>query len=290
MDAGTILVIGGTGLVGMPVARALHEAGYCVRILSRHPERARELFPSPFEVVAGDVTDPESLRHALDGCIGVHVSISGGMRPEDLERIEHHGTANVVQAAKEAKVRRITYVSGSTIFPENAWFPFAKAKLEAEGVIRRSGVPYTIFCPTWFMESLPRFVRDDRAMVLGTFRFPWHWVAADDFARMVVRAYGTPEAEGKRLFIHGPEAYTLEEALERYCRIVHPEVRVSVIPFWMVRLIAFLARRPQIKAAIPFMRYMAKVPEGGDPTEANELLGAPTTTLEAWARAQRSAS
>jgi hypothetical protein len=34
------------------------------------------------------------------------------------------------------------------------------------------------------------------------------------------------------------------------------------------------------------MRYFAKVSEIGDATRANELLGAPSTTLEAWTRAQ----
>ena len=278
MSAGCVLVVGGTGLIGEPVAHALHEAGYVVRILTRQPDQAQHFLPPPFEVVGGDVTKPETLAPAMEGCTGVHISISATADPD----VERRGAEAVARAAKEAGVQRLTYVSGATARPENAWFPGTKAKLDAEEAIRESGVPTTVFCPTWFMESLPRFVRGNRAWVFGTFRIPWHWVAATDFGRMVVAAYGTPEAVGKRVFIHGPEAYTLEQALRRYCGTLAPHADVKVISLRMLRFIAFIARRPQIKAIIPFMRYMEQVPEGGDPTEANELLGAPTTTLGDW--------
>jgi len=284
MNQGPILVIGAATLAGRPVAKKLRAAGHTVRILARAPERLREAFPPPFEVVRGDPADPDSLPAALEGCAAAYVGVRADIN--DAARAEREGAANVAGAAAAAGLARLVYVSGATVFPENAWFPVTKAKLDAEDAIRAAGVPFTILCPTWFMETLPGFVHDGRALVMGTFRHPWHWVAANDFARMVVASYATPAAAGKRLFIHGPEAYTLPGALARYARIAQPGTIVSTIPLWKVRLIAALTRRPQTKAILPFMRYIARVPEGGDPAEANELLGAPTTTLDAWAAAR----
>jgi hypothetical protein len=37
-----------------------------------------------------------------------------------------------------------------------------------------------------------------------------------------------------------------------------------------------------LKFASSLMAYFDKVGELGDPTEANQILGAPTTTLDAW--------
>jgi hypothetical protein len=37
---------------------------------------------------------------------------------------------------------------------------------------------------------------------------------------------------------------------------------------------------------VQIMRLLARIGEHGDPTPANELLGAPTITVEAWCRAQ----
>ena len=71
------------------------------------------------------------------------------------------------------------------------------------------GVPYTIFRATFFMETLPRFVRRTRASLLGNQPHPWRWVAADDYARMVAAAYTTPAAANKLLTILGPEPWTM---------------------------------------------------------------------------------
>jgi len=73
--------------------------------------------------------------------------------------------------------------------------------LAAEQAARSSGVPFTIFRCTMFMETLPKFVRDGKAMVMGRQPHPWRWLAADDYAAMVARAYELPEAAGKVLGI-----------------------------------------------------------------------------------------
>ena len=51
---------------------------------------------------------------------------------------------------------------------------------------------------------------------------------------------------------------------------------------WAATLIAKLAGQKKLEAALPLFRYTEKVSEAGDPTEANDLLGLPTTTLEQW--------
>jgi hypothetical protein len=49
-------------------------------------------------------------------------------------------------------------------------------------------------------------------------------------------------------------------------------------------LVATLGRKTDLKAALAFFRYCESVGETADPTEANRILGAPTLTLEEWAR------
>jgi uncharacterized protein YbjT (DUF2867 family) len=69
-----ILVTGATGAQGGGVARHLLERGrYAVRALTRNPasDAARALADAGADVVAGDLADPASLRHALAGCYGV---------------------------------------------------------------------------------------------------------------------------------------------------------------------------------------------------------------------------
>jgi uncharacterized protein YbjT (DUF2867 family) len=275
-----ILVIGGTGRLGQPVARHLNSDGFQVRVMSRNIEKARPLFDEAVEIVEGDVTDAASLEQALAGCQGVHISVMGD---DDLLCVK-----NIVALVPKLQLERITYISGSTVFEENRWFPMIEQKLEAEKLIRECGVPYTIFCPTWPMEMLVGFARGGQPSLLGKQPAPIHWFAVDDLGRMVSAAYQREEAANKRLIIHGPEGIPMKEALEQYCRAFYPDGKpVSMMPIWLAKLLGIVTRNEMLKFAAGMMAYFDKVGELGDPTEANDLLGAPTTTLADWIRQQQ---
>ena len=57
----TILVVGGTGEIGWPVAHQLLADGYGVRLLVRNAERARTRLGADFEYYAGDVDDTDAI-------------------------------------------------------------------------------------------------------------------------------------------------------------------------------------------------------------------------------------
>jgi uncharacterized protein YbjT (DUF2867 family) len=144
----TILVGGGTGMPGEQVARQLHRDGFEVRVLARDVERARTLLGPDFEYLAGDVDDRDAVESALEGCAGVHVSLRGASDPDELDRVEHWGTARVAELAAQQGVSRLTYLSGMLV-AEDVKIPGDRTKYRAEQAIHQSGVPYTIFKPTY---------------------------------------------------------------------------------------------------------------------------------------------
>jgi dihydroflavonol-4-reductase len=102
------------------VAAALRARGDDVRALVRDPERARGVLPDGVEPVRGDVTDPDSLRAAVEGCELVFNAM--GM-PEQwvpdeavFEQVNARGTENVVRAAAAAGVRRVVHTSTIDVF------------------------------------------------------------------------------------------------------------------------------------------------------------------------------
>lgn len=184
-------------------------------------------------------------------------------------------------------MKRLTYLSGASVREENSWFYQIRAKFKAETALRESGVAYSIFRCAWFMESLPNLVQGKRAMLIGRQPTPLHWIAAQDFARMVVQAYRLPEAANKTFYVYGTETILMQQALETYCAFVRPDVKVSKMPLWLLSILAVLSREPRLQDVAQLMAYFEHYTEADDPTEANTLLGAPTITLQQWCQAQR---
>lgn len=272
-----ILVLGGTGKMGVPVAEDLKKHGFQVRVMTRNEEKAKRLFDESFEMIVGDVRKSDDLEIALHGCFGVHISIS----PLEIEPLVAKSVATL---ALKKGLHRITYVSGTNNLEKNSWNFICRTKLAAGREIRESGISYTIFCPTGGLENLPLYVQKHRASVFGKQPYPLHWYPAEDYGRMVATSYQKEEAADKKLFIHGPEPILTHEAVRRYYAVFHPEIKkISTIPYWMAKIITWIIRNEEMKVAIAVTSFYEKAGgEGRDLTEANHILGAPTITFNEW--------
>ncbi len=189
------LVTGGTGFVGSHVVRCLLEHGHDVRVLHRQTSRLDALAGLTFESVIGDVTDLEALRRASEGVDWVfHVAAVADYWRADRERMFHvnvEGTRYVLQAAREAGVRRVVFTSSAaTIGPRDDGlpadeneplhlppnrFPYAHSKLQAEQIVAEAvaqGQDVVMVNPVVVMGP------GDLNMISGTFitqikRFQW---------------------------------------------------------------------------------------------------------------------
>jgi uncharacterized protein YbjT (DUF2867 family) len=270
-----VLVIGGTGRLGAPVVNHLARAGHEVILLTRTgglPQGA----PDAVRATPGDALDRAAVEAALASTDAVHISVSGPA--------EGPAVANAVAGAGRQGTSLVSYVSGSATFPEHARYPEIKTKLAAERAIIDSGLRWIILCPSFAMEILPTHVQRGLALYFGRQPHPMHWLAADDLGRAVATAYGTEEAREQRLFIRGPQALTVAEALRRYCAALHPKIsKPRSLPYWLAHAIATATRDKNLATAVAVYRmYEGAGGDGGDPSNAERLLGAPESTLDAW--------
>ena len=123
-------------------------------------------------------------------------------------------------------------------------------------------------------------------VALGRQRRPLHPVCAEDVAAQVARAFATEAAANREFYVHGPEELTLHQTRGIYRRIVAPEDRLVTIPLVVMAAIDRLFMCGKLAANLQIMGLLARLGEQGDPTAANELLGAPSTTVEQWCRTQ----
>jgi uncharacterized protein YbjT (DUF2867 family) len=276
-----ILVIGASGLLARPVIRKLDEKGYELRLFSRTVNPS--MFVNEYEMVQGDLFNPADLEKAVQGCDAIHVTISTS---DDVK-----ATEAILNTAEKNQINRISMISGCTVAEENRWFPFIDQKFRAEQLILQSGIPYYIFRPTWFFESLGMMVRNGKATVLGKQTDRYHWVAADDLGRMVARAYQQEGTGNGIYYVYGPERYTMKEILEIYCRELHPEIKkVSEIPIPVLKMIAFLTGNKQLKFAASLFSYFEKVSEPAVPEEDLGKLGKAETDFATWLKAKKEQS
>ena len=127
-----VLVTGGTGFVGSHSVKAIVDAGHDVRLLVRAPARvAPALEPlgvGGVDHLAGDATDAESVRRAMDGCNGVlHAAAVFSYDARDareMQRVNARATEVVLGGVTGARAgaawRRATGCN-STRGPRSRW-------------------------------------------------------------------------------------------------------------------------------------------------------------------------
>jgi dihydroflavonol-4-reductase len=190
----TVLITGATGQVGNAIARRLAGDGVEARALVRSPERARAL-PDGVQPVFGDVTDPPSLRAALDGCSTVYHSagIPEQWRRdvEQFTRVNVEGTRNAVEAALTAGVERFVYTSTddvlvqapgaafdeSVVNPNPGQTPYQRSKQEADRIVTAAldrGLPAVFLHPAGLYGPAPFLVKglNDLLMQLAKRKTP----------------------------------------------------------------------------------------------------------------------
>ncbi len=122
MRAVRVFVTGATGFIGGRMTRLLVERGDDVVALVRDPSKAAELAGAGVELIEGDLTALEAIEEGVRGADAVihgaaiyKIGIMGSER-EQMFDANVRGTARVLDAAIEARVPRIVYVSSVVSF------------------------------------------------------------------------------------------------------------------------------------------------------------------------------
>ena len=148
-----VLVTGATGKQGGHLVRELLARGHAIRALTRKPDSAgaAALAARGVTVVTGDFEDQGSLERAargVDTIFAMSTPFESGATTETREGI------NIVRAASAAGVGVSHLVYSSVAGADRATgIPHFDSKFEVEKEIGRSGVPFTIVAPVFFMEN-----------------------------------------------------------------------------------------------------------------------------------------
>ena len=271
-----VLLTGGTGFVGSHLVGALKDAGHRVRVLARRPDRARQLGCD--EVARGDLTDAESLRRATANCDAVvHLVAIRQGREDQFRRVMVEGTRDLVDAARDAHVRRFVHMSALGVSEESKdVVPYYRAKWQAEHVVQDSGLDHVIFRPSFIFARdggiLPTFRRLARIAPVtpvpgsGRQRIQPIWV--DDVAAYFAAALEKGDAANRTFEVGGPDAVTWNEFWERLKRALGMRRPTWNVPMPLMRANALVTER--LPGNIPLTRDLLKMLEHGDNVVSNQ--------------------
>ncbi len=291
------LVVGGTGALGRPVVRLLRERGVAVRVLCRHPEQAPDLAAAGAEMMAGDLTDSQSLQRACAGASHVLAAAHGftGRGRWRSKKVDDLGHRTLIAAARQSGVRRFVYMSAYGAGPQHP-VDFFRTKHAIELAVAESGLDHVILRPTAFMEHHVHLFNGKavldkgKAQLIGTGVKARNFVCAADVARFAVRALMEDPPPFRRLDIGGPGHHSNGEVAELYARVAGIEPRASRLPSRVAAMVSILARplhpglaRVMGMLSLPDDAYSERF-EGAADLERDH--GVRLTRLEDFVRAQ----
>ena len=247
-------ISGGAGFLGLHLSRRLANS-HTVRTLDLAPLDEPSL-EGRVDELRGDIRDPACARELVAGAsILVHAAaalpISGAR--DEIRSVNVAGTATLLAAALEARVRRVVFISTTAVYgipethpidessPLHGVGHYGRSKIEAEDVLRefqRRGLAAVVIRPKTFIgperlgvfEILFDWVREGRRIyVLGSGRNRYQLLAVEDLVEAIVLA-GTASVAGDTLNVGAEDFGTVRSDLEQLIAHAGSDSRVTPVP------------------------------------------------------------
>ena len=269
-----VLVTGATGFTGGYLCRRLVSKGYEVRGLSLPEIDTSLLEKEGVRIVRGDLTRKETLIKAVQN-VDVIYHIAAVYREENIPQkvfwaVNYEGTKNLLEAAKETKVKRFVHCStvgvqgeiehppASEEAPYNPGDYYQESKMEGElaalDFFRNHGLPGVVFRPVGIYGpgdmrflKLFRYLQNGKFRMFGSGEVLYHLTYIDDLIDGILLVGEKPNIEGGIFTLAGEKYTTLNELVETIADVLGvtvPKFHIPVWPVWLAGAVCELLCRP----------------------------------------------
>lgn len=267
-----VLVTGATGFVGQSVVRELLKRGLTPVCLVRseakllRQSRRAGIDPQRLITVVGDLSDRKAISHAAElSQAALHlvgIIIARRLRGQTFARIHVGGTQRIVDAVRQARIKRYVHISALGTGPE-AVSTYHKTKWAAEQYVAHSDLSWTILRPGLihgpdgeFMRLMKQFCCASLPPMIpyfGNGQAKVQPVSVKDVAYCVVESLFRDDAIGKVFPLGGPKVYSWV-TLYNACRALMPRAKnwkpLVSLPAPAAKLMAVLSAPPMALAEL----------------------------------------
>lgn len=153
-----VVIVGGHGKVALLATPKFRDAGYDVDSIIRDEKQSERIIEAGGTPIVLSLEDAsvDALADAFSGATAIVFSAgAGGKGPKERTRaVDYDGAVRCMEAAEKADVSRFIMVSYSNALwhadeldPEDSFYPYAKAKQDADAHLRKTDLDYTILGP-----------------------------------------------------------------------------------------------------------------------------------------------
>ena len=247
-------VFGGSGFVGRYIVQRLAQAGWRVRVITRHPNRAGFLRPygsvGQIDISKGDIRDEAVLRAAITGADAVIncVGILSETRGAKFATIHATVPAKMARIAAGANVAQFIHISALGASKTSR---YTQSKIAGEVAVRKAFPKSVILRPSivfgaedQFFNRFARMAKVLPILPLVGGETLFQPVFVEDIARVVARA-----ADGRMSGIYelgGPTQVSFKDLIQQMLTITQRKNRIFDMPFFIARIQATVFDMMQI--------------------------------------------
>jgi NADH dehydrogenase len=265
-----ILVVGATGQLGTAIIRRLVAANQPVRAFVRQGSNYQHLQVPGVEIAFGDLRDAASVDAACKG-VDVVLATATTILPHgsySFKSVDGDGYQSLIDASKKHNVKQFVLVS-VPVTPEDKKVPAFNYRRITEERLKKSGLNYTIFQASLFMDCWFAFIGStipargseaatikrqfwflkmfmgmvgnliegmNMALIAGSANTRHAFVTTDNVADFMVKSIDHPKAQKAVFQIGGPEVLTWEQVVSTYGSVLGRRIKPLYAPNGVFRV------------------------------------------------------
>lgn len=243
-----ICVLGGTGFVGRHLIVRLANRGYQIRVLTRHPQRHRDLAVLPgTELIGADIRDPAALSAHFTGCDAV-INLVGILHEQGnnqgFRALHVELPRKILEACRALGIKRLLHMSAlhADVAKGPSQYLFTKGEGE-QLVMATTDLAVTCFKPSIifgpndnFYNQFAGLLKISPILPLACPNARFAPVYVGDVAQAFTTVLENEATSGKTYELCGPRAYTFREVVEDIARMLGLKRTIIGLPDGLARL------------------------------------------------------